>query len=515
MDTINAGQGQFSEIKIGNPIVKLNPPKKKRHWLRNLLLLLILGGLLFFGWWKFDDKIKRIIELEQKNLQVANENGQLRTFVFGACQINAFSKDYFFVEGQDCSHFFPELTSDSEIQASMETNVIDFINVFYAGKQDEDLVREIKLLQDYSESKTATVDKNAANFWEEFNAVLNNEDVKKYLTDYKINFEKTEKELYTLEQDGKALAEVKYLPKVNRVEVEFLKDEKKLRLDNFSSIKSRAEYTLAEFSDFDFEKAFADIDQSKVDLEGLEHYLILGKNEKNVDTIILATVNHTKKQITMVSVPRDLWVNARKINSYYYFFGMSGFIKQLESLLGVKIKNYILIDMYAFPEVVDKVGGIDYYFDYPLIDPSYKTLDDGVEGTLYFPQGQAHLSGIQALRVSRTRHTSSDFARADRQQQVLKALKDKIQSSSAKDMASLVPILMKKVDTNFSVADIMTLAATVKDYEVRAGNVISTGNILTSEYFEYSETSRAYILKPKDDDWGLIKQFVINAIYRN
>ena len=68
-------------------------------------------------------------------------------------------------------------------------------------------------------------------------------------------------------------------------------------------------------------------------------------------------------------------------------------------------------------------------------------------------------------------------------------------------MASLIPVLLKKVDTDFTISQILSLAAQVKDYEVRSGNVMSTGNILTSEYFEYSETNRAYILKPKDDNW--------------
>ena len=241
-------------------------------------------------------------------------------------------------------------------------------------------------------AKQPRLTKIKANVRDELKKVSANEQVTKYLKDYGLILEQTSATLFTLKKDNKTQIEITYVKKSNQLQAKFLANQKILRLDNFSGVKSRAEYTLEEFSDFDYEKAFAALDKSKLDVEGLENYLILGKNEKNVDTIILASVNNAKKQITLVSVPRDLWVNAKKINSFYYFYGMSGFIKELEKILGVKIKNYILIDMDAFPEVVDKVGGIDYTFTAPLIDPTYRTVDNGVEGTLYFPKGTTHLT---------------------------------------------------------------------------------------------------------------------------
>lgn len=500
--------------KISQEFIK-NKNEKKYHWIRNIFLFFILTILFYFSYRNFTNKIAKISELEKINANIIAENSDLRTFVFGTCQLNAFDKNYFFKEGQNCLYFFPEILISEDEQVSLESNMIDFIHVFFINDKNQDLIDEIFLLQDYFENKNIVTDKNEPNVWDELNLVLKNDNIIKYLNDYNLSFDTKGKNIYNLSQNGKVLAEISYLKTSNQLEVKFLNTKKKLRLDNFTNIKKRAEYTLEEFQDSNFEKMFTAIDKSKVDLTGFEHYLILGKNEKNVDTIILATINHTKKQITLISVPRDLWVNSRKINSYYYFLGINGMVKQLENILGVKIKNYILIDMYAFPEVIDKVGGIDFTFDAPLIDPTYYTIDNGVEGTLYFPKGKVHLTGIQALRVARTRHTSSDFARAARQQQILKALKERLMNASSKEIGSIIPILLKKVDTDFSLTDILILAPKIKNYEIRSGNVMSTGNILTSDYFEYNEKNKIYILKPRDDNWELIKQFVINAIYSN
>ena len=413
---------EIKQPEIVSQTTATKPPKPKRRYkLFIFLIIVILAGSGYF-YYQFSTQEQRLTDIKTVNENLISENGNLRAFVFGSCQLNAFSKDYFFADGQDCAYFFPELTGGAEENISVEGSLIDFVNVFYVDKNNEDLKNEIWLLQDYSEGKTVTAKADQNSVFDELKKVSANQQVAKYLKDYNLSLEQTSATLFTLKKDNKEQVEITYLKASNILQAKFISTKKILRLDNFSGIKSRAQYTLEEFSDFDYEKAFAALDKSKLDVEGLENYLILGKNEKNVDTIILATVNNAKKQITLVSVPRDLWVNAKKINSFYYFYGMSGFIRELEKLLGVKIKNYILIDMDAFPEVVDKVGGIDYTFREPLIDPTYRTVDKGVEGTLYFPKGTTHLNGIQALRVSRTRHTSSDFARADRQQQVLKAL---------------------------------------------------------------------------------------------
>lgn len=496
----------------GQPSLKIKSSKKKGKKKKFFLIILIIA-LLIWGGVKLSGVLSDSQDLEEINQNIIEENSALRSFVFGACQLNGFSDDYYFVEGQTCASFFSDLFAEQSNEINVENSFIDFINVFYAtSEEDEDLQAEIWLLQDYSEGRATDIDEER-DLYAEFVELAQKQEVIDYLNDFNLKLEERD-DYFNFFQEDQVIAQIYKNNKTGFLQFEFLDTEKVIRLDDFSQTKSRAEFALEEFGDFDYQAIKENFDEQSIDQERFEHYLVLGKHQKNVDTIMIATIDRQKETTTLVSLPRDLWVDGRKINSYYYFYGIRGLISRVEKLVGIQVENYILIDMYAFPEVVDKLGGVDYTFKYPLIDPTYKTVDDGEEGTLYFPAGDAHLNGTQALRVARSRHTTSDFARAQRQQEILSAVKDKINQSSKADLGKLVPVMLEKVDTDFNLADLLALVLKVKDYDMRSSNVISTGNVLTSEYYEYSEENRAYILIPREEDWGLIKAYFWNAVYR-
>jgi LCP family protein required for cell wall assembly len=257
--------------------------------------------------------------------------------------------------------------------------------------------------------------------------------------------------------------------------------------------------------------------------------LLAGKHGTLTDTMILTHINENTRKITLVSIPRDLFWKDRKINSFYVYFGMEGLVKELERMTGQKIDGYALIDMYAFIDVVDYLGGIDVTLDEALADPTYKTLDDGRWGTLYYAAGTHHVSGVQALRIARSRHTSSDFSRAKRQHLIIEAFKDKANSmkfQNPKKMFDLANTLLEKVDTNISASQGISYFFKYKDYEISGQNVLSTGNILVSDHLptyqgkvlpEGSECNEdcvgMYILKPYAG-WGSIPNY-INNIFKS
>ena len=211
--------------------------------------------------------------------------------------------------------------------------------------------------------------------------------------------------------------------------------------------------------------------------------LVAGKHGGNVDTMILVQVNMPKKQITMLSVPRDIFFNGRKINSAYHYYGMDELKRELAIITGYNIDYYILIDMYAFIGVVDLINGIDVYLQEPLIDPSYKTFDYGEWGTLYYAKGWHHLSGKQALRVARSRNYSSDFSRAKRQHTILLAIRNKLKKFSIGDagkISKIIRIATKRTETDMSLKEILSYYLRFKDYTIRKGYVLSTANILKS-----------------------------------
>lgn len=271
-------------------------------------------------------------------------------------------------------------------------------------------------------------------------------------------------------------------------------------------------------------------------MEGQLNILVAGKNGNLVDTMIFANVDTAKRKITLVSIPRDLYYNGRKINAVYYFYGMEELKRALSIVTGYKIDKYILIDMYSFIDVIDLIGGIDVHLDQPVIDPTYKTFDAGQWGTLYYRAGDYHLSGKQALRLARTRHTSSDFARAERQQMILGALQDKAKNFGFGDAAGLTKIaesVIAKTETDISMAEAISYYFRYQSFEISRGHVLSSGNVLESKYTgdikkaekdcgaqtgteEVDEAKKAecekilkgeYILLPRNDNWNSVRWF--------
>lgn len=280
-----------------------------------------------------------------------------------------------------------------------------------------------------------------------------------------------------------------------------------------------------------------DFGDEAISKEGELNILVAGKNGSLVDTMIYANINPVTREITLVSIPRDLYYNNRKINSYYALYGMNEMKRILSNVTGYKIDKFVLIDMYAFVEVVDILGGIDVHLESPVIDPTYKTFDGGKWSTLYYRAGDHHLSGKQALRLARTRHTSSDFARAERQQMILKALQQKAQKGgfgNAENLSRLVGVVLTKVETDISAPEVLNYYFKYQSFKVRGGNVLSSGNVLESkmtgekkqkeclekidetaeETIKEDERKKCqqidkgeYILEPKNGSWNTVKWY--------
>lgn len=271
-------------------------------------------------------------------------------------------------------------------------------------------------------------------------------------------------------------------------------------------------------------------------IQGQLNILVAGRNGNLVDTMIFANVDTVKRKITMVSIPRDLYYNGRKINSVYFFYGMEELKRALSTVTGYKIDKYVLIDMYSFIDVIDMIGGIDVHLNEAVIDPTYKTFDGGKWGTLYYRAGDHHLSGKQALRLARTRHTSSDFARAERQQMILQALQDKAKNFGFGDAAGLTKIaegVIAKTETDISLAEALSYYFRYQSFEISRGHVLSSGNVLQSKYTgdikkaeencgaetgteEIDEAKKEecekimkgeYILLPRNEDWNSVKWY--------
>lgn len=251
--------------------------------------------------------------------------------------------------------------------------------------------------------------------------------------------------------------------------------------------------------------------------------LIAGAHERMADTIIIATILEEGPCINLLSLPRDLFYKNRKINSIYFRYGPERFMREVADITGLAIDNYVIIDMFAFIDVINILGGIDITLAEALVDPTYHVRDNGRWSTLFYPEGTHHLSGVEALRVARSRHFTSDFGRSRRQQLILASIKEKLKSLGVSDMGTLYElagVLSKYVETNFTSYELVRDFVKYRDAGIRSQTVLDTTNVLYSSYTNLKHMNLseeevdeefdkgAYILLPQGDDWAALRGFV-------
>lgn len=159
------------------------------------------------------------------------------------------------------------------------------------------------------------------------------------------------------------------------------------------------------------------------------------------DSILVASIKHDTKKVTLVSVPRDIWLEPlkSKVNAIYYYGEQaspgSGLARTKEALtmtIGIPIHYSLLVDFSGFIKAIDAVGGITVAVDRTFDD--YKYPIPGMENAepesaryehLHFDQGTQRMDGVTALKYVRSRHAlgdeGTDFARSVRQQKVIRA----------------------------------------------------------------------------------------------
>ena len=149
----------------------------------------------------------------------------------------------------------------------------------------------------------------------------------------------------------------------------------------------------------------------------------LGRTDQGrSDAIMVATVNPTDGQTTIVSVPRDTYVDivghgtTDKINHAYAFGGAAMSMDTVQKFLDIPIDHYVAMNMAGIKELVDAVGGVD-------VNNDLKFENEGNT----FDIGKIHLNGDQALSYTRMRYDdpNGDYGRQGRQRNVVAAVAKK------------------------------------------------------------------------------------------
>lgn len=237
----------------------------------------------------------------------------------------------------------------------------------------------------------------------------------------------------------------------------------------------------------------------------LLNVLLLGRNGSFTDTIMVASVNLDREEIYLFSIPRDLYVNSRRINGYYSSFGVEQLKRMVEKVTGLEIAHYVEVDFQGFVETVDLLGGIEVYVESTIDDKMYPDGKGGYD-PFYIEAGHHSMDGELALKYARSRYSTSDFSRAGRQQTILWALRGKLLALEGvmdlKTMSQLMKTLISYAETDLDLLTVLQFYFDYRSYDLRTGLVLSSGNYLFSQT---SPVSGAYTLNPYGGNFNQIQ----------
>lgn len=181
-----------------------------------------------------------------------------------------------------------------------------------------------------------------------------------------------------------------------------------------------------------------------------------GEDQGRSDTLMVAYLTGDRKNVYLVSFPRDMWVQIpghgeAKINAAYAFGGPQLTIRTLESLVETRMEHAVSIDFNGFIALTTLLGGV-------TVNNQHASSSDGYD----FPAGEITISGEQALAYVRERYglPQGDLDRAERQRQVATAIIGKLTTPEILANPNLMGDILNKL------ADTMTVDSGLSNAEI-------------------------------------------------
>lgn len=259
------------------------------------------------------------------------------------------------------------------------------------------------------------------------------------------------------------------------------------------------------------------------------NFLLIGSDKRpgasyRTDTLVIAIVWPKDGQVSLISIPRDLWiyiptVGMQRVNTAYqsgeiggYLGGGPGLLKDTIAYnLGIRIDYTAMVEFDGFRRIVDTLGGIEVpvacaYTDWRLIDPSYDQNDENNWWLYTVGPGQVHMDGDLALWYARSRSKSNDFDRGRRQQEVLRTIFQKaLQTGTFTKIPQLYNDFSSTVITDLGLTDMIRMAP----YAINFTNANIRGYFIRPPLVSpWTTPGGAAVLLPNDAE---LKQMLVEA----
>ena len=211
----------------------------------------------------------------------------------------------------------------------------------------------------------------------------------------------------------------------------------------------------------------------------------LGKGNRS-DTIMICSVDMDKHEVRLVSIYRDTYLNVgndsyRKCNVAYALGGPQQALSMINMNTDMYITDYVTVGFEGVMEAVDALGGVEINVteaEIPHLNNYQISMvgesEDNVNFTAkagedYIPvtePGLQTLNGLQATAYCRIRHIGNDFARTERQRNVLIAMLEKAKVSSVGELTDAMNAVLPHVSTSVDIEDVASVLGMVGDFKV-------------------------------------------------
>jgi len=256
------------------------------------------------------------------------------------------------------------------------------------------------------------------------------------------------------------------------------------------------------------------------------------------DSITVASYNLKTNKLSTVSLPRDIWSDTLddKINSAYAYGeakkpGQGGLVlakAEISSVIGLPIQYAAVIDFDHFKELINFLGGIEVNVERSFTDKKYPVAgreDDDCDGdktykcryeTITFNKGEITMDGDAALKFVRSRYSESeegtDFAREQRQQKIIEAVKNKlislVKTPNIKKYGELYDILDQIIKRDISNQQVAIIIKKILFNKKLAQQKITLTEDLFTNPVISDKYNGAWVLIPKDGSFSIIHQYI-------
>ena len=248
------------------------------------------------------------------------------------------------------------------------------------------------------------------------------------------------------------------------------------------------------------------------------------------DCIIIASLDEKTKQIKLISVYRDTYMQIEekgkqvldKVTHAYAYGGAQNTLKALNTNLDLNITEYVTVNFDAVISAVDAMGGITIDIDSSEIEYindyiKSTSQSSGVSSSHITKTGSQTLDGVQAVAYSRIRYTAGgDYKRTERMRTVIEAMLNKAKTLSISQLNKLIDTVLPRVSTNISGAEILSLVPSVASYSISdsIGWPYKTEGITLDRWYGVPVTLESNVLQLHQEVFGQT-DYVVNDTIKN